>query len=152
MTIIVAMTENRVIGAGNRIPWRIPEDLRLFRKLTTGNVVLMGRKTFESVGRPLPGRENRVISRFLPGTPGIRVFRSVEEGLREPMPAGRELFVIGGAEIYRQTLPLAGRMLISKVRREYDGDRFFPEFDRREWILRSAEDHPEFVFTVYERA
>jgi dihydrofolate reductase len=125
--------------------------MRLFRRLTTGHAVLMGRRTFESIGRPLPDRVNIVVSRTLPETAGIRVCRSLEEGIRESGTTGRELFIIGGAQIYRQTLPLARRLCISRIKREYDGDQFFPEFDEREWIPGGAEDHADFVFTVYER-
>ena len=92
-----------------------------------------------------------MISRTLPETDGIRVCRSLEEGLREPPLAGRELFILGGAEIYRQTLPLATRMYVSRIKQEYDGDQFFPEFGDREWIMLTIEDHPEFLFSVYER-
>lgn len=153
MTLIAALTARRVIGKDGRMPWHISEESTLFRRLTTGNVVVMGRKTFEALGgKPLPKRVNVVVSRTLSvETDGVIVCRSLDEGLERAGAFGREVFVMGGAEIYRQTLPLAGRMCLSLIRHEYDGDEFFPAFDENDWAVTRAEDHAEFVFKVYER-
>ncbi len=153
MTLIAAMTARRVIGKDGRMPWHIPEESKRFRKLTTGNVVVMGRKTFASIGgRPLRNRTNIVISRTLPTeTDGVTVCRTLDEGLERAAAFGKEVFVMGGAEIYRQTLPRAGRMCLSLIKKDYDGDEYFPAFDENDWAVTRAEDHPDFVFTVYER-
>lgn len=153
MTLIAAMTARRVIGKDGRMPWHIPEESKLFRRLTTGNVVLMGRKTFASIGgKPLRSRVNIVISRTLPAdTDGVTVCRSLDEGLERAAAFGKEVFVMGGADIYRQTLPRASRMCLSFIKQDYDGDDFFPAFDEDDWVVTRAEDHPEFIFKVYER-
>ena len=124
---IVAMAENRVIGNAGAIPWHLPEDFKFFKATTMGHAILMGRKTYESIGKPLPGRENIVLSRTMPETPGITVIRSLNE-LKEP-PDGRDLFVIGGEEIYRLLLPKVQELYVTKVPRAIEGDTRFPEFE-----------------------
>jgi dihydrofolate reductase len=124
---IVAMAENRVIGHAGAIPWHLPEDFKFFKATTMGHAILMGRKTYESIGKPLPGRENIVLSRTMPETSGVTVIRSLEE-LREPTD-GRDLFVIGGEEIYRLLLPKVQELYVTKVPRSIDGDTRFPEFE-----------------------
>ena len=152
MTLIAAMTRGRVIGKGNAMPWRIPEEFKHFRKLTTGHTLIWGRKTFESVGR-LPKRNIVVVSRSLPeGTEGVDVCRTLDEAIRKAQSYGKEVFIAGGAEVYRQALPLADRLYLSYVKKDYEGDAYFPEFDAREWEVVREEDHPEFVFVVYERS
>ena len=124
---IVAMAENRVIGQGGTIPWHLPEDFKFFKATTMGHAILMGRKTYESIGKPLPGRVNIVLSRTMPETPGITVIRSLDE-LKEPAD-GRDLFVIGGEEIYRLLLPKVQELFVTKVPRTIEGDTHFPEFE-----------------------
>ena len=124
---IVAMAENRVIGQGGTIPWHLPEDFKFFKATTMGHAILMGRKTYESIGKPLPGRENIVLSRTMPETQGISVIRSLDE-LKEPTD-GRDLFVIGGEEIYRLLLPKVQELYVTKVPRVIEGDTRFPEFE-----------------------
>jgi dihydrofolate reductase len=124
---IVAMAENRVIGNAGTIPWHLPEDFKFFKATTMGHAILMGRKTYESIGKPLPGRENIVLSRTMPETPGITIVRSVEE-IQEPTD-GRDLFVIGGEEIYRLLLPRIQELYVTKVPRQIEGDTHFPEFE-----------------------
>jgi len=124
---IVAMAENRVIGNAGTIPWHLPEDFKFFKTTTMGHAILMGRKTYESIGKPLPGRENIVLSRTMPETQGIRVIRSLDE-LKEPSD-GRDLFVIGGEEIYRLLLPKVQELYVTKVPRVIEGDTRFPEFE-----------------------
>jgi dihydrofolate reductase len=124
---IVAMAENRVIGNAGKIPWHLPGDFRFFKATTMGHALLMGRKTFESIGRPLPGRENIVLSRTLPEMPGITLLRDPER-LEEPRD-GRDLFVIGGEEIYRLLLPRVLELYVTKVPLHAEGDARFPEFE-----------------------
>ncbi len=124
---IVAMAENRVIGNAGTIPWHLPEDFKFFKATTMGHAILMGRKTYESIGKPLPGRENIVLSRTMPDTSGVTVIRSLDD-LKEPTD-GRDLFVIGGEEIYRLLLPRVQELFVTKVPRTIDGDTRFPEFE-----------------------
>lgn len=161
ISLIAAMARNRVIGRDNRLPWRLPADLRRFKELTMGHALLVGRKTFESIGRPLPGRRMLVVSRregYAPG--GVRVARSVQEALDLARAEGEaELFVGGGAEVYRQTLPVADRLHLTRIEEDVPGDAYFPEFDETEWRLVDREDHEPcgevpfaWSFQVYERA
>jgi dihydrofolate reductase len=124
---IVAMAENRVIGNAGTIPWHLPEDFKFFKATTMGHAILMGRKTYESIGKPLPGRENIVLSRRMPENQGITVIHSLDE-LKEPTD-GRDLFVIGGEEIYRLLLPKVQELYVTKVPRVIEGDTRFPEFE-----------------------
>ncbi len=127
MIAIVAMALNRVIGADGGLPWKLKGELAFFKRTTMGHVVVMGRKTFESIGRPLPGRENVVISRAWEGVDGVRVVRSLEDVVESG--DGREVFVIGGAEIYRALIPRCDEVLLTVVMREVAGDTFLPEFE-----------------------
>jgi dihydrofolate reductase len=130
---IVAMAENRVIGNAGTIPWHLPEDFKFFKATTMGHAILMGRKTYASIGRPLPGRENIVLSRFMPteSVPaGVTIIRSLDELKElENKLNGRDLFVIGGEEIYRLLLPRVQELYVTKVPRSIDGDTRFPEFE-----------------------
>jgi dihydrofolate reductase len=131
------------------MPWHIPEDLRYFKRLTMGGTVVMGRKTYESIGKPLPGRTNVVITRqsdFHPA--GTEIAHSLEEAVaRYP-----DAFIIGGAEIYRQALPLADRLYITRIKADYEGDTLFPDWNENDWTLTWSEDHDGFEFTLYERS
>ena len=124
---IVAMAENRVIGQGGTIPWHLPEDFKFFKATTIGHAILMGRKTYESIGKPLPGRENIVLSRTMPETYGVTVIRSLDD-LKEPTD-GKDLFVIGGEEIYRLLLPRVQELYVTKVPQVIEGDTHFPDFE-----------------------
>ena len=119
------MSLNRVIGAQGKIPWHLPEDLKFFRRTTLGHVVLMGRRTYESLGKPLPGRENWVVSSR--SIPGVTVVRDVRE-IREP-GEGRELFLIGGAQLYAKLLPNCSEVFLTLVKRDVVGDAFFPPLE-----------------------
>lgn len=134
IALIAALARNRAIGLDNRMPWHLPDDLKRFRQLTTGHRVIMGRKTFDSIGRPLPGRTNIIISRsntFNP--PGCTVVHSVDEALDRTDPEGTFSFVIGGAEIYRQAIDRASRMFLTEIDAEFKGDTFFPAIDKQDW-------------------
>jgi len=124
---IVAMAENRVIGNAGTIPWHLPEDFKFFKATTMGHAILMGRKTYESIGKPLPGRENIVLSRTMPETVGVTVIRSLDD-LQVPSD-NLDLFVIGGEEIYRLLLPKIQELYVTKVPRAIGGDTHFPDFE-----------------------
>lgn len=146
---IAAMSENRVIGQGNRIPWHLPEDFKWFKRLTTGNIVVMGRKTFESIGKPLPNRETIVLSRAGFSHPGVRTVSDLGEiNLADE---SREVFICGGAQVYAQALPLCSDLYLTLVKRKVDGDAFFPPFeDRFEWFEEIL-DRLEFRIVHYRQ-
>ena len=159
VSVIAALARNRVIGIENRLPWRLPEDLARFKALTLGHPILMGRKTFESLGRPLPGRTNIVVTRNPDYRPeGGLVAGSIDAALA--LCAGAdEVFFIGGAELYAQVIPLADRLYLTEVAIEAEGDAWFPDYDRRAFreIARESQtghkgDALRFDFVVYERA
>ncbi len=151
ITIIAAMDRNRVIGISNRLPWSIPEDLKNFRNLTSGKAVIMGRKTFESIGRPLPNRTNIVVSRTLEPREGVVVARNLEEAIALGREKSDEVCIIGGQSIYEQALPIADRMCLSFVKKEYQGDAFFPSFSDEDWELVKKEDRGDFEYREYVR-
>ncbi len=131
ISIIAAIAENGVIGNGNALPWDIPEDMAHFKRVTMGKPVIMGRKTFESIGRPLPERKNIVMTRS-GSIDGCSVAGSIEEALALAEGAD-EAMVIGGASVYEQFMPLARRIYLTKIDRDFKGDAFFPELDYNEW-------------------
>lgn len=142
LSFVVAMAQNRVIGRNNRLPWHLPADLRHFKKITLGKPMLMGRKTYESIGRPLPGRTNIVISRD-PGyaAPGCIVVHSIPEAIAVAGPT-EEAMVIGGASLFDQTLDRAERIYLTLVHADAQGDVRFPEIDLNEWREIRRENHP----------
>jgi dihydrofolate reductase len=138
LSLIAALDRNRVIGAGGKMPWHLPEDLKYFKRVTSGYPIIMGRKTYESIGRLLPGRENRIVSRQAGySVPGARVFTSI--GAACAGAGEGELFVIGGAEIYKQALPLAKRLYLTMIDSEFEGDTYFPQWDVSEFHEVSRE-------------
>jgi dihydrofolate reductase len=144
------MSLNRVIGNQGRIPWHLPEDFKWFKQLTIGHVLVMGRKTFESIGRPLPGRETIVLSRAGNPIPGVRVMPSFD--LLDPNAtewAGRDLFVVGGADIYRQALPQCSDLFLTLVKREVVGDTFFPEFEAHFRLVAQLRENTDFEILHY---
>lgn len=157
--LVVAMARNRVIGAGGKLPWHLPEDLKAFRRITTGHPVVMGRKTFDSIGKPLPNRTNFVVTRDAGRViDGCRVARSLDEALAAAsapeIPGREEICVIGGGEIYRQALERADRIYLTLVDRDVEGDARFPEFDWARYRVVSREERLEpfrFEFLVLER-
>ncbi|MGQ0587513.1 MAG: dihydrofolate reductase [Gammaproteobacteria bacterium] len=141
ISLVVAMDEAGTIGRGGALPWRLPEDLRHFRKLTLGKTVLMGRKTWDSLGKPLEGRRNWVLSRDAAFRPaGAEVFASLEQALAAHRDG--ELVVIGGAELYRQALPLAGTVHLTRVHARVDGDTAFPQWREAEFRQTGLVTHP----------
>ncbi|NGZ84707.1 dihydrofolate reductase [Duganella aceris] len=140
LTIIVATDAQRGIGINNTLPWKLPEDLAHFKRLTTGNPIVMGRKTFESIGRPLPNRRNIVITRNAEWRhDGVETVCSVEAAVA--LLDGAPGYIIGGAEIYQQSLPLADQLIITEIAHTYDCDAFFPEIDAADWQETGREQH-----------
>ncbi len=153
ISIIAAMTKNRVIGRDGALPWRIPEDLRQFREVTMGHPIIMGRKTFEQIGRPLPGRLNIVLTRQSDyRVPGCRVCHSLADAL-SACTGTDEIFICGGGEVYRQTISLADRIYLTVVDGECSGDTFFPALPAGFVETRRREGAGDFpcVFILYER-
>lgn len=160
ISAIVAMAENRVIGKDNKMPWHLPADLKHFKGTTSGHPVLMGRKTYESIGKPLPDRTNIIMTRDTQySAPDCVILNSIETALSMANELDMdEIFVIGGAEIYRQLLPQIQRVYLTIVHHSFDGDAFFPELNADEWHEVSRERHAadeknkfDYSFVVMER-
>ena len=135
------MDKNRIIGKGNRLPWHLPADLQHFKAITMGKPIIMGRKTYDSIGKPLPGRRNMVISRQQHlQIAGCEVFSSLLAALRA-VDTHEEVMIIGGESIFRESLPLAQRLYITMINHEFAGDTVFPEWHEKEWRLKSSEGH-----------
>jgi len=156
LSIIAAMARNRVIGIANRLPWHLPEDLQHFKRLTMGHHILMGRKTYASIGRPLPGRTTVILTR----QPGFRVEGCLSAGsLAEAVAMcgdDPEVFVVGGAELYAQALPLAERLYLTEIEADYAGDAYFPEVDREQWRETGRQQQASagglaYAYVTYER-
>ena len=145
IVLIAAVAANGTIGHAGKIPWHISDDLKRFKRLTLGHPVIMGRKTYESLGKPLPGRRNIILTR----QPGPDHFTSLEAALKS---CGDEtVFIIGGAEVYRQALPVADALYLTHVHRHVEGDTKFPDYDRSQWREANRQDTPEYSFVEYER-
>ena len=146
---IAAMSLNRVIGKDGKIPWHIPEDFKWFKKTTAGQAVLMGRKTYESLGRPLPNRRNLVVTRQADLGEGVEIVRELE-GF-DPADYACDVWVIGGAEIYRQMLGRCDDLYLSVIPRGIDGDTYFPEFEDQFELVGTVLQHPDFEVKHYRR-
>ncbi len=157
LTLIVARARNLTIGRDNTLPWRLPEDLAHFKRTTMGAPVIMGRKTWDSIGRPLPGRRNIVVSRN-PALviAGAEVAASLEDAQRLCVGVP-EVFLIGGAQLYAEALPSADRLVVTEIDTDVEGDAFFPAIDPAQWIETSREAHHsaangfDYAFVTYER-
>lgn len=141
---IVAVSENGVIGKDNQLPWHIPADLKYFKKVTKGHHVMMGRKCFESIGKPLPARTNLVLTRNQSFQhDGVVRIHSLTEGIKLARDSGEtELFILGGAEIFKQTLPIIDKLYFNTIHGVFEGDTFWPQTDWTQWKLISTEHHP----------
>jgi dihydrofolate reductase len=156
---IVAAAENRVIGRNNQIPWRLRNDLRYFKRVTLGHDVLMGRKSFESLGKPLKGRDNLVISRSADEIKGVELFRTIDQAIHWSEEKGSEiLFITGGGEIYRQTMDQWDELYMTEVHASPEGDVYFPEVDLSQYELyyseffeKSEQDEYDFTIKFYRR-
>ena len=144
------MSLNRVIGAGNKIPWHLPEDFKWFKAMTTGQIIVMGRKTFESIGRPLPQRETVVLSRSQFQFPGVRTISDLSQ--LDLANEARQVFICGGAQIYEQALPLCSELYLTLVKREITGgDAFFPPFEDRFKLAGEIRDCADFKILHFVR-
>lgn len=139
VSIIVAIAKNNAIGKDNKLLWYLPNDLKHFKDVTTGHTVIMGRKTYDSVGKPLPKRRNIIITRQAISIEGCEVVNSLEAALALCKDED-EVFIVGGAEIYRQSIPLTDRIYLTVIDQEFDGDSFFPELDPEEWKEKEREN------------
>jgi len=166
VSIIVAMTKDYLIGNKNNLPWHLPEDLKLFKQITMGNILIMGRKTFESIGKPLPGRKNFIVSAsaFKEESAGNNqhstneyetgkayYFKSLEDAISASFSTEGNPFIIGGASVYEQALPLVKKLYISFVKKSHDGDAYFPELDFKEWELIEEKDFEDFIWKSFTR-
>lgn len=158
LSLIVARARNGAIGLEGKMPWHLPQDLAHFKRSTLGHPIIMGRKTWESIGRPLPGRRNIVVTRNADyAAPGAEVASSLADALAKVAELD-EVFVIGGGELYTLALPLAQRLVVTEIEAEFAGDAFFPEFSKSEWRETGREDHAPsaeqalgYAFVTYER-
>src|SRR3990167_9279853 len=147
LALIWAMSNNRAIGRNNALPWHLPEDMKYFKRVTMGKPIIMGRKTWESIGRPLPGRTNIVITRDRNfHADGVKIVHTLDEAIAlaekiSVIDGAEEVVVIGGAEIYALSLPKADRLYMTQVHAEVDGDAHFPEFNLNEWRELARENH-----------
>jgi dihydrofolate reductase len=146
---IAAMSLNRVIGSGNRIPWHLPEELKWFKRMTIGQVIVMGRKTFESIGKPLSHRTTVVLSHSGLSIPGVRVVSSLSD--IDLACETREVFICGGAQVYAQTLPLCSDLFLTLVKRTVAGDTVFPPFEHQFVPITTILENPEFRITHYRK-
>ena len=151
--LIVAMAKNRVIGKDGQLPWRIPEDLKFFKTETLGHAIIMGRKTFDSVGRALPKRTNIVVSRTAAPKPDTIIVPTVEEAIRVAREVDPEPYVIGGSQIYADAIPFATHLHVTFIDREVEGDTFFPRWNEAEWTETQSRigEEPDVRFVTLER-
>jgi dihydrofolate reductase len=146
------MSLNRVIGAGNRIPWHLPDDFKWFKQMTTGHVIVMGRRTFEAIGKPLPNRLTIVLTRSASTIPGVRTVSALSQiDPTDPALAGREIFICGGAQLYQQALPLCSDLYLTLVQRVVEGDTVFPPFEDQFELAEEVLDSPGFKILHYRR-
>lgn len=158
ISIIAAMAANRAIGLENRLPWHLPDDLKRFKALTMDHHIVMGRKTYDSIGKPLPGRSTVIVTRNVDyAVPGCIAVNSIDAALTVSY-GDEEVFFVGGADLYRQALPIANRLYLTEIQRVFDGDAFFPEYDTSQWRETSRERHRteddkgfEYHYVIYDR-
>ncbi len=152
VVMVAAVAANGVIGLDGGVPWHLTEDLRHFKALTTGNTLVMGRRTYESIGRALPDRVTVVVTRDPDwSAPGVTTVRSVEDGIARAHQLAGDVMIGGGAGIYAAAMPYATHQVLTEVDRSPDGDTFYPDFDRDQWRESRREDHDGFAFVWWER-
>ena len=156
LTLIVATDRNNGIGINNTLPWRLPEDLAFFKRITSGHAIIMGRKTFDAIGRPLPNRRNIVVTRNTAWAhAGVETTNSLDQAVA--IAGEDEVFIIGGAQIYRDAISLADRLIVTEIDAEFACDAFFPPVDAAQWQLESRETHHsesngwDYSFVMYRR-
>jgi dihydrofolate reductase len=150
LSAIVAMASNRVIGRDGTLPWHYPEDLKFFKRTTLGHPILMGRATFESIGRPLPGRQNIVLSSTLPPTEGITLIRTLSD-LSSVCPDAEKIFVIGGARLFEELLPQCSELYLTCIDEAYQGDVYLPPFESLFELAEVLQSSPPLEFRRYTR-
>ena len=158
LSLIAAVSRNNVIGKNNKMPWHLPADLQFFKTTTLGKPIIMGRKTWESLGRILPGRRHIVVTRNKDYTAeGVEIIHSTDAALKQASNVD-EAVIIGGAHLYEEMLPLTDRLYLTEIDAEFEGDTFFPEWNKEEWEVVSSETHPAdeknsfpYRFVVYDR-
>ncbi len=149
--IIVAMTKNRVIGLKNNLPWHISEDLKLFKRMTTGNTIIMGKNTYNSIGKPLPHRTNIVISSQMISNKKIHVFKSLTKAIEFADNLQNDIFFIGGAKLYESAIQYADYLSISWIKENFTGDLLFPEINLNEWEIIKETDYRDFIHIIYKK-
>ncbi len=152
ISLVVAYDKNKAIGLNGKMPWDIPGELKRYRELTTGNVIIMGRKTYEAVGRPLPNRINIVITTTVDEIEGCLIARSLEEAIT--LAGDRDIYISGGAKVYEASLPFVEKMYITEIDAEYEADTFFPDFDENLFIKETGETYYEeetYTYVTYTR-
>src|ERR1035437_10306030 len=155
VSLIVAISEDGTIGDEGQIPWHIREDLQRFKRLTMGHPIIMGRKTYESIGKPLPGRTNIVLTQNpnFTAPPKVLTFASLDAALDRCRGQNHDsVFIIGGSKVYQRALPLADKLFVTEVHQRVPGDTKFPDYDRREWTETARENGPEHSFVEYVRS
>lgn len=159
ISLLYAMDKNRLIGSNNQLPWHLPQDLAYFKRITLNHKIVMGRKTFDSIGRPLPKRENIIITRDNQfACSGCTILHSIDEIVKLSNETDEEIFVIGGSEIFKEILPYSDRLYVTYIHHEFEGDTFFPATNESDWKVISKEQgimdekNPyDFDFVVYEK-
>jgi dihydrofolate reductase len=151
MIIVGAMSQNRVIGKGDGLPWDVPEEYEHFLRLIEGKTIIIGRRSYEIFGDDLSSAHNVVVSRSVRAMPGAIVVPTIEDALRTAASFGGTFFSAGGATIYEQTIPHADTMYLSYIKGHFEGDTYFPRFAEQEWTVERKDDHPRFEFVVYRR-
>ena len=151
MIVISAMSETRVIGSGQGMPWSVPEEYQQYLNFVKGQTIIMGRTSFEIFAKDLDCEHKIVVSRSLKNLPDAIVCPSVESAIEKAKTFDKTIFSAGGSSIYTQTIPLADTMYLSIIKGEFEGDAFFPEFNPDDWLVEKREEHDEFDFFVYQR-
>jgi dihydrofolate reductase len=154
LEIIAALTKTHIIGQNGKLPWNIPADMKHFKEITTGQAVIMGKNTWESLPekfRPLPNRTNIVISKTLEKANGAIISKTLEEGIKEANKTGKRAIIIGGAQLYASAMPIANILHLSWVKKEYSGDTYFPKFNENEWNITDEKDCGDFIYKKYDR-
>jgi dihydrofolate reductase len=151
IALIAAVAKNGVMGKEGRMPWNIPEEFALFQEITRDATIIMGRRTYDSIGRGMLERKNIVLRRGGETLTGVEVCSSVEQALKKSQAYGKEIFVIGGSFMYKEFVSHAQRMFISWIKKEYDGDVYFPKFDYNLWEVVDERDYDEFTLKEYRR-
>lgn len=145
------MTKENIIGKDNNIPWHISDDLKLFKKNTINNTIIMGRKTYESIGKPLPKRKNIVVSSKLKVDNEVKVCDTFEKAINLAENLGKDIFFIGGNQIYKSALKIADHIYLSLVKGNYSGNVYFPEYDKKDWQMIDSKEYDKFTFIRYRR-